>query len=129
MNKFIFGSIVALALASSAEAATVTLIPQTCGTTQTCTNVSNTSGLNLVYLNVSSTYGRAVLDINGVLFDSGLHMVPNYLNLQNVPLYDPAGHTVLLTASFSVYYTRVVSGRGQSNIPHYNLVSGSLLTQ
>lgn len=130
IKTMLAATLASLGLMSTAGAATTSILSSmSCGTTQTCQNIPNSTGLNIVYLSFSNTYKRVNLNIDGNLYDSGLYAVPSLatgLSFTDVPVYDGSGHVVYVTAKFTVTYTKTVSGRGQTSVPHYTLASGSI---
>lgn len=96
---------------SLAKAGTITLSSTACTATNICYDVQNDAGKTIDYLNYSAHYGRLLVSMDGVIYDSGLGSASS--SLQNVPLYSPYGESVIyVTVDFSqVHKPCVRSGR------------------
>lgn len=121
----------ALLFSGAALADTITLAtagPVDCGTLRQCATVPNDVGVSVTALNAAAQYGRVLVTIGDVKYDSGLYIVlPMGDSFANVLLYGSDGSLVHITASYSVYYTYVRSGRGQTRVPHWSLIGGSIV--
>jgi hypothetical protein len=75
--------------AGFAYADTVTILPTPCLNAYYCTNVNNSANEPIEVVTYSQHYGRLVVFINNVVWDSGLWALLGYgTNLVNIPLYD-----------------------------------------
>jgi hypothetical protein len=114
--RFLMGSalalgaaLVCLAAADFAQAGTVTL-EQTgpCYYAYFCNGVNNDAGESIGYIVYSPHYGRVTAAIDGVYWDTGLYAlgsnngaIQSTVTLTSVALYDPEGHVIYLTVSFT----------------------------
>jgi hypothetical protein len=106
--------------------ATVILAKTPCTSSYVCSNVKNTGGLNIEYLDDNPNYQRLVVNINGVVYDSGLYLAKVPVN---VPLYGP-NDVVYATVNISVTIGPCVrSGRVTVCPKTVVLESGSLSSQ
>jgi hypothetical protein len=75
--------------AGFAHAGTVTIEPTPCVNAYYCLNVNNSANEPINVITYSQHYGRLVMFINNVVWDSGLWALLGYgTALVNVPLYD-----------------------------------------
>ena len=75
--------------AGLAHAGTVTIEPTPCVNAYYCLNVNNSANEPINVVTYSQHYGRLVMFINNVVWDSGLWALLGYgTALVNVPLYD-----------------------------------------
>jgi hypothetical protein len=87
--------------AGLAQAGTVTILPTNCANAYYCTNVNNSANEPIEVINYSTHYGRLVVFINNVVWDSGLWALVGYgTNLVNIPLYDGAA-MIYVSVSFT----------------------------
>jgi hypothetical protein len=74
-----------------AHAGTVTLEPTNCLNAYYCTNVNNSANEPIEVITYNQHYGRLVVFIDNVVWDSGLWaLLGQGTNLVNIPLYDGA---------------------------------------
>jgi hypothetical protein len=75
--------------AGVAHAGTVTIEPTRCASAFYCSNVNNSANEPIEVLNYNQHYGRLVVFINNVVWDSGLWALLGYgTSLTNIPLSD-----------------------------------------
>lgn len=118
--------------AGVAHAGTVTIEPTPCSNAYYCTNVNNSANEPIEVVNYSQHYGRLVMFINNVVWDSGLWALLGYgTNLVNIPLYDGVA-VIRVSISFTggqVTGPCVQQGR-VCVFPHapVSIVGGTILT-
>ena len=112
------------ATAATASAGTIAFAPIECGTLRECINVPNDAAAD-VDMYFASSYKWLNLYVAGVRYYSP---TGNGASIVNVPLtaQDGSGIVVVLSAQFGTYRTCTHSGRGQTCMTHWNLLSGSL---
>ena len=121
-------AILVLSMASlTANAEDITLSAEPCTATRICYNVPNDGGLTIDYLTASAQYGRVIISIDGVTYDSGLYAVypmPE-LTLSNVRLYAGDGSMMTLNATYTHYSTLNHSGHNYW-VQHWALDGGTV---
>ena len=87
--------------AGSAHADVVTIEPTPCSNAYYCTNVNNSASEPIEVVTYNQHYGRLVVFINNVVWDSGLWALLGHgTNLVNIPLYDGAA-VIYVSISFT----------------------------
>jgi hypothetical protein len=144
MKKLMVGLMtLALALAASAKAETITLGPDGCGIIKQCLDIPNDAGLAInlygapqyqwfyVYLTddagVTTNYYAPVasgLVMDNVVMES--FYFPDPLDPTNKVF---TGQYITVSGTFSTYRTCTRSGRGQHCSTHYNLNSGGTIVR
>ena len=112
--KKLIGFIAACFLSASALAGTASIGPETTYSPGTASyffvNVPNTDGLAIEYVTYSNTFKRMLVQIAGVVYDSGIWAAQS---MANVPMYAADGSVVYGTLVITVKATGpcVRSGR------------------
>jgi hypothetical protein len=114
-------------LSQIAKADTITLGSADCGTLRQCAVVPNNASVSVTALDAASQYGRVLVTIDDVTYDTGLWVVyPMGASFSNVRLIGSDGTSIQLSAVYTSYKTCNQVGRGQSCGTHWTLVSGSI---
>lgn len=118
--------LVVLALfVTSAHAGTITLGTVDCGTLRQCYSVPTDTGDTVTFISGASSY-YAYLTIDGVTY-KGYPVLPlGTLTFASFPMAAGDGRVALLSATFTNYRTCTTSGRGQTCVYHWALVSGTI---
>lgn len=102
--------------------------PVDCGTLRQCAVVPNDAGESVTALDAAAQYGRVLVTINGVTYDSGLYVVlPMGDSFANVLLYGSDGSSARISASYTSYRTCNHTGRGQSCVTHWTLATTTIV--
>ena len=103
------------------------LLPSPCTGTQVCTNPANDAGLDVDYVSVSGYYGRVLLSVAGVVYDSGPKAIlpTGYTNISNLTLYALDGSSVIVNLAFTHWVTLNRSGHNYY-VQHYYLDGGTV---
>lgn len=126
-----------LAVCGLANAGTINLGPESCGTLKQCYAVPTDTG-DAVQFNMGTGYSWVYLTLNGEQFYgtgvSGWSLIYDNLVMNSFYFPDPTnpllkvytGHQLLLSATFSTFRTCNHVGRGQSCLTHWNLLGGTI---
>lgn len=107
-----------LLLLAAPAFADITLQDTLCGTLGQCANPAP----GVEYLNYSANYGRLIVSINGVIYDSGVHLA----TIDGGTVYAADGSSHVVTTIFATWRTCNHVGRGQSCLTHWELKGGSI---
>lgn len=122
----ILAILAALSMAGVANAQTVTLGSEPCTRNQICYSVPNSGGLEINYIDWASQYGRLIISIGTVQYDSGLYAYPN---LTAFTIYSPTGQPLSGSLNISISYGKCVQEGRVAVCPKYVTLVGGSLTQ
>jgi hypothetical protein len=123
MKKVALCAVLAFAaVATAAQAETITLAPSGCGLTRSCTPETDTGAV----VTLSAAYGNYVrVYVDGVLYSSvGFQQLANF---DSYPLFAADGSPLSFTAHFTTSRVCTRSGRGQTCHASWYLTGGSLV--
>lgn len=125
MKSFMAASAVLFLLCTAVHAETINLPDTGCKATGVCLNVSP----QVEYVQFSDYYSQVTVSVNGVIYDSGRFQIAIQVDdtfpLKGV-LYGPNGALLVIDAQMKHWRTYVRTGKGQSWVQHYELLSGTL---